>query len=195
MNSNDSKLISGIIAGNQDAFEIWMKTYAPLVNAYLYHKIQIEQDREDLLQEIFIKAYTRIRHLRNPSKTGPWLLQIAANTVKDKYKAQSRKIKTVQPATHSETQNDLIDLTNEASSVDSKDLMDIIKSSIRELKEKYSTVVYLSLYMEYSSIEIATLLNMRPGTVRMRLKRGTELLRKKLIQKGIELPSHFLDPT
>lgn len=64
--------------------------FAPLVQAHarrvfglLYRMVGNVADAQDLVQEVFLKAYERRRQLRDPSRAAPWLLRIAANSAID----------------------------------------------------------------------------------------------------------------
>ena len=59
--------------------------------------------------------------------------------------------------------------------------------SLGELKDTYRVVLYLRLVEELSYVEIAERLGLRDGTVRVRSRRGLNLLRKKLTVQGITL--------
>src|ERR1700704_4132691 len=70
--------IRAVAAGDQDAFAGLYADYVRLVHAILLGRIP-RRDVDDLVQEVFLAAYTRIRELRDPAAFGGWIATIARN--------------------------------------------------------------------------------------------------------------------
>jgi RNA polymerase sigma-70 factor (ECF subfamily) len=74
--------IRAVVAGDQNAFSRLYAGYVRLVHAILLGRIP-RRDVDDLVQEVFIAAYTRIDELRDPAAFGGWIATIARNRATD----------------------------------------------------------------------------------------------------------------
>src|SRR4051812_7891599 len=70
--------VRAVAAGDEDAFARLYADYARMVHAILLGRIP-RRDVDDLVQEVFLAAYTRIGELRNPAAFGGWIAAIARN--------------------------------------------------------------------------------------------------------------------
>src|SRR3954471_23339473 len=77
-----AETIRAVAAGDQDAFSRLYAGYARMVHAILLGRVP-RRDVDDLVQEVFLAAYTRIRELRDPAAFGSWLATIARNRATD----------------------------------------------------------------------------------------------------------------
>jgi len=74
--------IRAVAAGDQDAFARLYADYVRMVHAILLGRVP-RRDVDDLVQDVFIAAYTRIRELREPAAFGGWIATIARNRATD----------------------------------------------------------------------------------------------------------------
>ena len=74
---SDRKLIQAVFAGEKAAYEKLYDRYAPLVRAICYDTTRNLADAQDLAQDVFMRAYEKLDHLRNPDSFGNWLVGIA----------------------------------------------------------------------------------------------------------------------
>ncbi len=66
-----------MFAGEKGAYEKLYDRYAPLVRAICYDTTRNLTDAQDLAQDVFMRAYEKLDHLRNPDSFGNWLVGIA----------------------------------------------------------------------------------------------------------------------
>lgn len=78
--SEDQKLITLSLAGNQKAFEILLRRYQKLVYNVIFQMVQNHEAAADLTQETFLKTYKGLATFRGNAAFKPWLLKIASNT-------------------------------------------------------------------------------------------------------------------
>src|SRR6476660_1479826 len=71
-----------VAAGDQDAFARLYADYVRMVHAILLGRVP-RRDVDDLVQDVFLTAYTRIRELREPAAFGGWIATIARNRATD----------------------------------------------------------------------------------------------------------------
>ena len=77
-----AETLGAVASGDQDAFSRLYVDYVRLVHAILLGRVP-RRDVDDLVQEVFIAAYTRIRELRDPAAFGGWIATIARNRATD----------------------------------------------------------------------------------------------------------------
>ena len=79
MDSADEKLVSQTLAGDRDAFGLLVHKYQEMVFAYAFQKVRNETDAQDVMQEVFLRAYRNLYALRHPHRFRSWLYTIMSN--------------------------------------------------------------------------------------------------------------------
>ncbi len=74
---SDKTLIEAVFAGDKEAYGKLYDRYAPLVRAVCYDMTGNLADAQDLAQDVFMRAYEKLGHLREPARFGKWLVGIA----------------------------------------------------------------------------------------------------------------------
>lgn len=141
--------------------------YADMLYRIAYLHTGNTAESEDILQEVFIKLLYNAPRFADDEHKKAWLIRVTTNKCRDYLKSSRRKDMSL---------NEEI-LTN--SSVEGDKILDI-QSKIIGLKDKYKTVVYLFYYEDYSVKQISSCLKVSESTVKMRLKRAREILKKEL---------------
>ncbi len=124
-------------------------------------------DVDDLVQDVFLQAMTRIRDLREPAAFGGWLVTIA----------RRRAIDHVRRATYPRTTDLPADLP--ASSPDRTNAIAVL-TMVRSLPEAYRETLILRLVEGMTGPEIAVRTGLTEGSVRVNLHRGMKLLRERM---------------
>lgn len=148
--------------------------------AYLYVKDM--HKAEDIFQEVFIKVFKKYDTFKGISSEKTWIMRITINVCKDYFK--SFWIKRV--FLNSDREDD----KEEYSEVYSSEGLDdtIIKSiesqellnEVMNLPIKYKEIIILYYYQQFNTREISEMLKLPEGTIRTRLFRSRELLRKSV---------------
>jgi len=158
------RTIRAVAAGDRDAFTRLYGDYSRMVHAVLLGRVP-RRDVDDLVQDVFLTAYTRIRELREPAAFGGWLATIARNRATD-YLRQSRE------------QVELPDELPGGDPIDAETFA--VLEAIRSLPDAYRDTLLMRLVEGMSGQEIADRTGLAPGSVRVNLHRGMKLLREKL---------------
>ena len=79
MYSADEQIVSRTLAGDRDAFGILVHKYQEMVFAYAFQKVRNEADAQDVMQEVFLRAYRSLYALRQPHRFRSWLYTIMSN--------------------------------------------------------------------------------------------------------------------
>lgn len=147
--------------------------------AYLYVNDKVEC--EDIIQEVFISCYQNLDQFRNGASYKTWLIRITINKCKDNRKRWSIKNLIFKPEiaplnTSQSSENEYIQQHNS----------DEIIEQIASLSGKYKEVLILYYYQEMNMKEISDVLNISINTVKSRLLRGKDALKRNL-ERGSKL--------
>ena len=162
--SIEARLVAEARAGNRTAFGHLYDRFAPLVHGVLLSRVP-RSDVDDLAQDVFLQAMRRLGSLRNAEAFGPWLAAIARNRARDHWRRGEDTVELpddVAGAPHPE---------GEALSV---------FAAIRRLPEAYRETLVLRLVEGMTGPEIAERAGLTPGSVRVNLHRGMQMLREAL---------------
>ncbi len=136
-------------------------------------------DSEDVVQEAFIKAFTKLHQYEAEVTFGAWLKRIVVNTSIDFLKSKKQQLVNLE-----EVHLKVIDTTNDDKwLVDDAITIDDVKTAINKLPEKYEYVVMLYLIEGYDHQEISEILNITEVASRTQLSRGKVKLQELLTLK------------
>jgi RNA polymerase sigma-70 factor (ECF subfamily) len=168
--------IARVREGDFEAFAIVFERFAPMVHGVLLTRVP-HQDADDLVQEVFEIALTKIHSLREASALGPWLAMIARNRAIDTRRAQSRR--KIEPL--GDGDDDGVDqLPDKGASPSAKLEAARVLAIIRDLPEAYRETLVLRLVEGMSGPEIAAYVGMTADSVRVNLHRGMKMLKERL---------------
>jgi RNA polymerase sigma-70 factor (ECF subfamily) len=176
MEPTDASLMQRVRTGDEDAFADIVNRYKnPLVN-YLTHLVRSRDRAEEVAQDAFVRLYRNAEKYREQERLGPYLYRIATNLVVSEARREKRW-SLLLPRLNAST-------TQAAPSPDAGLLTDEIQrkvnSALERLPLKYRAPIVLCDIEEWSYDEIARALECRVGTVKSRIFRGRELLRRQL---------------
>ncbi|WLR42028.1 RNA polymerase sigma factor SigW [Bacillus carboniphilus] len=178
------KRIKQVKKGDQDAFAEIVDLYKDKVYQLSYRMLGNSHEAEDIAQEAFIRAYVNIHSYDTKRKFSTWLYRIATNLSIDRirkkkpdYYLDAEVAGTDGLTMYSQVAAN-ISLPEEE--VESMELQDTIQKEILKLPEKYRVVIVLKYIEELSLQEISEILDIPIGTVKTRIHRGREALRKQL---------------
>lgn len=177
--------LAELSAENPEYFGALMERYeAPLLRYIRRLSSLPREDTEDILQEIFIKAYRNIHDLDPTSKFSSWIYRIAHNQTIDILR--KRKIDA---ASFSIEANDAAQFlratTDIAVETERKETLSRIETIVRELPETYREALILRFLEEKSYEEIMDILELPKGSVATLVHRGKKLLRERMDAVGI----------
>jgi RNA polymerase sigma-70 factor (ECF subfamily) len=190
----DRELIARVLTGEDTAFAVLMERYVPYVLGYLSGKTRRPADTEDIAQEVFLTAFRNLSKLRDPDRLGAWLVNVARSRLVDYYRAEGRRVKTVDPNASDESHGGGVwevardPALGPAERVSETQTRQVVLSEIARMGDAYRTVLYMRLVGEESTGVIAQRLGLTTATVRQRLLRGMRKLRRALKRHGLGLP-------
>ncbi|MGI6468043.1 MAG: sigma-70 family RNA polymerase sigma factor [Syntrophomonadaceae bacterium] len=185
----DIELVRQALQGVEEGFERLVAKYQDRVYTLCYRYSGNEEDAYDLAQEAFIKAYRSLGTFKGSSRFGTWLYRVTTNVCLDEMRRRKRQIQTQsldQPVAgiHSDMKPIVFD---NGISIDElyeqKEQAEYIQFLLNQLKPEHRMVLLLKDIMEFSYDEIAQMLDVSSGTIKSRLSRARELLRRKLLDR------------
>jgi RNA polymerase sigma-70 factor (ECF subfamily) len=176
--------IKAIKKGDQNAYAEIVEIYKNKVYQLCYRMLGNRHEAEDVAQEAFIRAYVNI-HTYNPNmKFSSWLYRIATNLSIDRIRKKKPDFYLDAEVSGTDGLTMYSQLaTTEASpeeALESLELQETVQKAILKLPEKYRSVIVLKYIEELSLQEISEILDLPVGTVKTRIHRGREALRKQL---------------
>ena len=132
-------------------------------------------DAQDLYQDTWFKAYKARRQFEPDKQFAPWVTRICVNTYKDKLRRQ-RIVEFVNGPTAEEHSKML-----EALPATQKDLLQLeVRDAVATLPQHLKICITLYYFFGYNIDETAVALGIPPGTVKSRLSKARERLRKEM---------------
>ncbi|KGT37886.1 RNA polymerase sigma factor SigW [Heyndrickxia coagulans P38] len=176
--------IKQVMKGDQNAFNDIVELYKDKVFQICFRMIGSRTEAEDLAQETFIRAYIHIKSFKQERKFSSWLYRIATNLCIDRIR--KKKPDFYLDAEISGTEGLTLYSTVPAEEklpdmqVETLEMQEMIRREILKLPEKYRIIIVLKYIEELSLNEISEMLDIPLGTVKTRIHRGREALRKQL---------------
>jgi RNA polymerase sigma-70 factor (ECF subfamily) len=181
---DDLKIIEACLLGNTQIFSRLIDNYKNMVYNLAYRMSSNPHEAEDISQEAFLRAYQSLARFNLSYKFSTWLYQITLNIIRDRFKKKELNYVSLDAPVEtddSEFYPQPEDLTNNPEQIMSqKEDAQAIQQAIHSLPLKYREVVVLRHLQDLSYIEIANILKLPAGTVKVRLYRAREQLRKIL---------------
>ncbi|MEK4426384.1 sigma-70 family RNA polymerase sigma factor [Solibacillus sp. FSL K6-1523] len=162
---------------NEEIIDELMQIYGQDVLQLIVQYVHNVTIAEDLTQEIFIKCYKALPTFQQQSSMKTWLWRIAINHAKDYLKSWYYKKVELIEQTYLQAQPTLQNVEN---IVVQRDEEDALVHAVMQLPIKYREVIYLCFYEEQKMKEIADVLQINENTVKTRLRKGKQLLKKQL---------------
>jgi RNA polymerase sigma-70 factor, ECF subfamily len=178
------KRIKQVLKGDQSAFAELVELYKDKVFQICYRMLGNRHEAEDIAQEAFIRAYVNIETFNQKRKFSTWLFRIATNLCIDRIRKKKPDyyLDAEVAGTEGLTMYSQVaaDVPMPEDEVENMELQETIQKEISKLPEKYRSVIVLKYIEELPLQEISEILDMPLGTVKTRVHRGREALRKQL---------------
>ncbi|HKK20146.1 MAG TPA: sigma-70 family RNA polymerase sigma factor [candidate division Zixibacteria bacterium] len=184
MQDNETALIEQALKGSQKAYETLAERHRQAVYHVIYKIVRDKETAHDLVQDTFMKAFSSLASYRSEFRFSTWLYKIAANCSIDYLR--KKKINAMSLDQQLETKDGTVGIEvpdysfHPGHELERKEQRFSIEEAIDSLPDKYKEVIIYRHKDDKSYEEIADLLNIPVGTVKARIFRARELLKKKL---------------
>lgn len=186
MDNTDQELVERVQRGDKRAFDVLVRKYqgkvAGLVSRYVYDHAEVE----DVVQEVFIKAYRALDRFRGESAFYTWLYRIAVNTAKNHLVASGRRppgqdVEATDVA-NTDAGYRLQDTATPERSLMTRQLVEVLQATLRTLPDDLREAIVLREIDGMSYEQIADVMACPIGTVRSRIFRAREAIDRELKQ-------------
>jgi len=177
----DEEIVSLIQSGKIEFFDILIERYEAKIKRYSRKFLSDHEDINDVLQNIFIKAYKNIQSFNTKRKFSSWFYRIAHNELVN---ALKKKSKNPLPLFNLDTflPQYFYDKNNLEQDLSQQQMREIVNKCLDKLEPKYKEPIILYYFENLSYQEIADILEIPISTVGIRIKRAKEKM-KKFIKK------------
>jgi RNA polymerase sigma-70 factor (ECF subfamily) len=182
--------VAELKAGSEEAFAWLIAHYNQPVYSLVYRILDDPSDAADTTQEVFIKIFRGIKSFHSDSSLKTWIYRIALHEAANRRRWWFRhKFRETSIDASAAGEHDLVPAANEALVDEGKsplenlydeELRSRVETELKALAEPYRTTVILRDIEELSYEQIAEVMQTTLGTVKSRLVRGREALRKRL---------------
>lgn len=186
----DAQFIEDLKAGDPLAFDQLVNRYSGDIYALLTRLTEDLEEAKDLTQETFLRALRSVKGFRGDADIKTWLFRIAINESRNRRRWWTRRKKNFTVSLEAESETLGLNERIAAPNSENPEMAAInnergaaLMSALRELPENYREAVVLRDIEGLSYDEIAEALQTNVGTIKSRIARGRDELRRKL--KGI----------
>ncbi len=178
--SENQDILAGLLAkakkGEESAFGEIYNLFFKKIYQFIYFRVSHKELAEDLAEEVFLKAFTKLSSVSDNKAFGGWLYQIARNKVIDYYREKKLNVSLEEVENTLEYESNVIDTVNLDNQ--QKTLLKLIK----ELTVEQQIVIKLKFFEDLTTPEIAEMLHKSEGSIRVIQHRAIAKL-QELISK------------
>ena len=183
---SESEVIKRILGGEKELYEILVRRNNQKLYRIIRSYINDDAEIEDIMQDSYVKAFTKLYQFKLESTFSTWLIRIGINESLARIKEKGKLY-------HLNEQSDNLKSNTILEIPDSKQLnpqdkmirneaKQLLENAIYSLDIKYKTVYILKEVEEMSLKEISTALDLTVANVKVRLHRSKEMLKEKLYE-------------
>ena len=200
MIQNDAELIQRTLEGDQDAFGSLVKKYQKGVHALAWRKIGDFHVAQEITQDAFLKAYQKLSTLKNRNAFSGWVYVIVARLSRDWLRKNRLPMDPLDTTDVSEVdQVSYSRYTAEKQAAEADETRrEVVKELLKKLPESERTVITLHYLGEMTVKAVAEFLGVSQNTVKSRLNRARNRLRKEedMIRQNLgsfQLPANLTE--
>lgn len=173
------------------AFEELVRIYQNKVYSLCFSLSGNRDDAQDLSQEAFIRAYRALGSFRNAADFGTWLHRITVNVwLNQRRKNGSQPLSLDEPYQYGDGRETWREVAAEdgdpLQALEEKEFRTLVRSVLRSLSEEHRAVLVLREIEGYSYEEVSRMLGCSLGTVKSRLNRAREVMRRRMTELARE---------
>lgn len=183
----EKRLIQQAAAGDAAAFEALVLRYQTQVYSLAYRMVGNEADAQDLAQEAFVRAWRALDSFQFSSQFSTWLYRLTSNICIDFLRSQKKR-KHISLTVLQDDEQQQWDMPDNRplpeEQMMASEEKEALSKAIAALDPEYRQVLTLRIVNDCSYQQISEIMGIREGTVKSRLSRAREQLRKKLAKSG-----------
>ena len=189
---SDARLIEEVRSGDRDAFRDLVLRYEKRLFRVIHRFVRDDALAEDLAQETFIRIYENLDQFDLSRRFGPWLFRIGVNLTLDYLRKQKRRGIT---SLFSEISPDQPVNPRSPDPRERQDLNEEVQRVLMDISEKYRTILVLRDLENFTTAEIAAIVDRKEATVRWRLAEARNRFKELWMKRatGTSFPNQSKD--
>lgn len=183
--TTDRELVARAQHQDVEAYDELVQRYYKKIYALLYNMTSNKEDAEDLIQEVFVKAYSALARFKGDSSFYTWVYRIAVNRAINYVKRRNKRAGISLDNVDSGIERDkaYVELSAKESpfrDATLSELQEKLNTALQKLSDKHRVVVVMHDIEGVPHDEIARVLGVSSGTVRSRLFYARQILQSEL---------------
>ncbi len=189
--AEEAAIVADLKAGSEEAYTWLIAQFQQPVYSLVYRIVNEPADAADTTQEVFLKIFRGIQHFNGSSSLKTWVYRIALHEASNRrrwwFRHKSRET-SMEPLEDEDSESSPLGLKemlvdrgdSPFDSIAQGELRARVEAELKQVSEPYRTTVILRDIEELSYEEIAEVMQVSLGTVKSRVTRGREALKKRL---------------
>ena len=191
MRNDDVELIQRILTDDENAFATLISKYQQQVHAHALRKTEDFQIAEDITQETFLRVYQKLDTLNYPTQFSKWLYAIVDHLCIAWFRKNRLQTRSLEAVHISEIEGEAYSryIATEQAKATAESQSDLVKKLLTTLKESDQEIITLHYFEEMTSSEIGKHLGVSENTIKSRLHRTRQRLKKynSMIQEVLNI--------
>jgi RNA polymerase sigma-70 factor (ECF subfamily) len=189
ISEEDARILRGLRAGIEGAYEELINRYEQPVYSLVYRLLAKPGDASDVVQEVFLKVFRGVSSFREQSSLRTWIFRIAVNEAHNHRRWYIRHCRhEVSLESEPRDHRSILELASDPARSPFEQTLEtenrtLIEQALARINPVFGTAVVLRDVQNLSYEEIAEILQVSLGTVKSRILRGREALRRELTQR------------
>jgi RNA polymerase sigma-70 factor, ECF subfamily len=172
---SDARLVEDARRGNRDAFGVLVQRYERRLVRVILRFVSDPELARDLAQETFLRAYVRFNQFDPSRRFGPWLFRIGVNLTFDYLRRRRRRGKLSLFTDYWNNGTGDPETPDPRGQLDTRQEVELV---LKQVPEKYRTVLILRDMENFSTSEIAAIMNRKEATIRWRLAEARNMFQR-----------------
>lgn len=184
----DMRTVHAVLTGNREAFREIVDRYSTPIYSLAYRFTGSVEDSEELVQEIFWKAFSRLSSFDTDRRFFPWLYTIALNHIRSRERSPQQKQQSDSVSLDTTLQFVLPSDTKDEPerALERQEADDTVAAAIASLRQEYRDVFVLRHMEGFSGKEVAEMLEIPENTVKTYAFRARKELRAFITKSNSE---------
>lgn len=178
-NSSDEEMIRQVLAGDKESFSGLVHRYQNRLFYGMWEILRNEAEAEEVVQEAFFKAFSKLEVFRGSSSFYTWLYRIAFNLAITRIRRRRSNVSLEDLQDKSGVDRPAPD-SSPGAAMEQRERVDQVKRALEQLSEQHRQILVLREIENLDYEAIGEILDLPVGTVRSRLYRAREQMRQQL---------------
>ncbi len=191
MKNNDVVLIQRILTGDETAFESLIRKYRKQIHAHAWRKTGDFHIAEDITQDTFLQVYQKLDTLDDPTQFSGWLYVIVNRLCIAWFRKNRIRTESLEETDISEIETETYSqyVAAENAKTNAGAQRDLVQKLLTKLKESDRQIITLHYFQEMTYSEIGSYLGISESSIKSRLHRARQRLKKYefIIQEALDI--------